>query len=282
MNCLSIRAGIDPPATPPFPAPMVPALPTPALPTPPVAVHVEVLAVAGGTVGIVGGNELGPTVPTMGNTPVVGTAGAELTPRLPISIEPKGIPVRAPPPGVVGIVDVDVGVDDDAMLVEPEPHIPDIPDVSSIPEDVDIPNGTDISDDVDVPDVVVGSVVAAVGSVPVAPDVAMLPVVAAVAGAVLPAAAPPPSKLAVDPKVPDAEIPPVEHVVPLLVIVPLVGIAIVPVTLPVGAGLTPAELISVAPIGSPVVPTDPLVPIPSGEVALSEGTAVSGSSGSST
>ena len=69
---------------------------------------------------------------------------------------------------------------------------------------------------------------------------------------------------------------------PLVVIAPLVGIAIVPVTLPVGAGLTPAELISVAPIGIPVVPTDPLVPIPSGEVAPSEGTAVSGSSGSST
>jgi len=181
----------------------------------------------------------------------------------------------------VGIVDVDVGVVDDAMLVEPEPHIPDIPDVSSIPEDVDIPNGTDISDDVDVPGVAVGSVVAAVGSVPVAPDVAMLAVVAAVAGAALPAAAPPPSKLAVDPNVPEADIPPVEHAVPLVVMAPLVGIAIVPVTLPVGAGLTPAELISVAPIGSPVVPTDPLVPIPSGEVAPSEGTAVSGSSGSS-
>jgi hypothetical protein len=93
MNCLSRRAEADVPVTPAFPAPMVPALPTPALPMPPVAVHVEVLAVAGGTVGIVGGNELGPTVPTMGNTPVVGTAGAELTPRLPISIESKGIPV---------------------------------------------------------------------------------------------------------------------------------------------------------------------------------------------
>ena len=221
--------------------------------------------------GIVGANELGPTVPTIGNTPVVGTAGAELTPRLPISIEPKGIPVRAAPPGAVGDVDVDVGVDDETVLVEPEPHIPDIHDVSSIPEDVDIPNGTDISDDVDVP------VVAAVGSVPVAPDVAMLPVVAAVAGAAVPGAVPPPSKLAVDPNVPDADIPPVGHAVPLVVMAPLVGIAIVPVTLPVGAGLTPAELISVAPIGSPVVPT-----IPSGEVAPSEGTAVSGSSGSST
>ena len=169
----------------------------------------------------------------------------------------------------MGIVDVDVGVVDDAMLVEPEPHIPDIPDVSSIPEDVDIPNGTDISGDVDVPGVAVGSVVAAVGSVP--------EVVAAVAGAAVPAAAPPPSKLAVDPNVPEADIPPVEHVVPLVVIAPLVGIAIVPVTLPVGAGLTPSDGISVASIGIPVAPTDPPGLIPSGEVVPSDGIAVSGS-----
>src|SRR5258708_33220707 len=120
---------------------MFPAPPIPALPVVAVVPHAAVLAVGGETMGIVGSNELGPTVPTMGNTPVVGTAGAELTPRLPISIEPKGIPVGAPPPGVVGIVDVEVGVDDDAMLVEPEPHIPDIPEVSSIPEAVDVPSG---------------------------------------------------------------------------------------------------------------------------------------------
>src|ERR1700686_3762974 len=196
MNCLSRRAEIDVPAIPAFPAPTVPALPIPALPMPPVAEHVAVLVVAGEIVGIVGTVELGPTVPTIGNTPVVGTAGAELTPRLPISIEPNGIPVRAPPPGVVGNVGVDVGVDDEAMLLEPEPHIPDIPDVSSIPEDVDVPKGTDICDDVDVPGVVVGSVVAAVG-------IAVLPVVAAVAGAAVPAAVPPPSKLAVDPNIPE-------------------------------------------------------------------------------
>src|SRR3984893_4915510 len=193
MNCLSMRAGIDVPATPAVPAPMVPALPVPALPTPPVAEHVAVLAVAGKAVGIVGANDLGPTVPEMGNTPVVGTAGAELTPRLLISMEPNGIPVRAPPPGVVGNVDADVGVDDEAMLLEPEPHIPDMPDVLSIARDVDVPNGTDICDDVDDPGVAVGSVVAAVGSVPVVPDVAMLPVVAAVAGAAVPGAVPPPS-----------------------------------------------------------------------------------------
>src|ERR1700760_1236534 len=45
-------------------------------------------------------------VPTVGNTPGVGTAAAELTPRLPISQEPIGIPVLGLPPGVVGAVDV--------------------------------------------------------------------------------------------------------------------------------------------------------------------------------
>src|SRR6266481_201763 len=95
---------------------------------------------AGGdvTVGIVGTNAV---VPTVGNTLIVGTAAAELTPRLPISIDPIGIPVRAPPPGVVG--DVDVGVDDEAMLLEPEPHIPDNPDVSSMPEVVEIADDDD-------------------------------------------------------------------------------------------------------------------------------------------
>jgi hypothetical protein len=77
------------------------------------------------------------------------------------------MPVRAKPPGTVGAVDV--GIEDEAMLLEPEPHIPDIPEVSSIPEDVDIPEVAEIPDDVDVPDV------------------------AAVAGAAVPTAIPPPS-----------------------------------------------------------------------------------------
>ena len=272
MDCLSIRAEIDVPVTPASPAPAAVALPIPALPTVvPVVPHVAVLAVAGERVGIVGANERGPTVPVMGNTPVVGTAGAELIPRLLISIEPNGIPVRAPPPGVVGNVDVDVdvGVDDEAMLLEPEPHIPDIPDVPSIPKDVDVPNGTDICDDVDDPGVAVGSVVAALGAV------AVVPVVAAVAGIVVPAAVPPPSKLAVDPNIPDDEVPTVEHDV---AIAPVVGIAIVPVTPPVGAGLTPSVVISLASIGIPAAPTDPPGLIPRGEVVPSEGIAVSGSS----
>jgi hypothetical protein len=60
--------------------------------------------------------------------------------------------------------------------------------------------------------------------------------------------------------------------VPLLVIAPVLGIAIVPVTLVVGAGLTPSELSSVASSGIPVGP------IPSGVVVPSDGIAVSGSS----
>ena len=120
------------------------------------------------TVGIVGidGTKL-PTLPVMGNTPIVSTAAAELTPRLLISVEPNGIPVRAAPPGVVG--DVDVGVDDEAMLLEPEPHAPDNPDMSSVPKVVDGPDVADV------------------------PDVAVAPDVAAVAGAAVPAAVPPPS-----------------------------------------------------------------------------------------
>ena len=168
------------------------------------------------------------TGPTVGDTLIVGTAAAGLTPRLPISIDPNGIPVRATPPGVVG--DVDVGVEDEATLLEPEPHIPDRPDVSSVPEVVDTPDGADIPD------------------------------VAAVAGAPVPTATPPPSKLVVDPNIPDGEVPTVEHAVPLL------GVEIVPVT-PSGAGLTPGDAISVEPRGMPVWETVEPAPMPSGEVA---------------
>jgi len=143
-------------------------LPGRVLPT--VLVVVDKTVAGDVTVGIVGTNG---AVPRVGNTLIVGTAAAELTPRLPISIDPNGSPVRAVPPGVVG--DVDVGVDDEAILLEPEPHIPDIPDVSGIPEVVGIPDVAEIPDDVDVADIAV------------APDVA------AVAGIAAPAAVPPPS-----------------------------------------------------------------------------------------
>jgi hypothetical protein len=210
-------------------------LPGRVLPEPFPAVLVVVDAMAGDvTAGTVGTSV---DVPAVGKTPIVGTAAAELTPRLPISKDPSGIPVRAAPPGVVG--DVDVGVDDEATLLEPEPHIPDNPDVSSSPEVVDIPDVADIPGDIDV---------------------------AAVAGVVVPTVIPPPSKLAVDPNIPDGEVPKVEHVVPLL------GIVMVPVT--VGAGLTPGDAISVAPRGMPVGDTVEPVPKPSGEVASIVGVGV--------
>lgn len=81
-----------------------------------------------------------------------------------------------------------------------------------------------------------------------------------------------------DPYIPAGEAPTVEHVVPLVVIAPLVGIASVPVTPPVGAGLTPSDVISLASSGIPAGPTDPLEFIPSGVVSSSGGVAVSGSS----
>ena len=133
------------------------------------------LPVVAATGGIVGTDELGPTVPVIGNTLVVGTVGAALTPRLPISIDPNGTPARAPP--LVAVGGADVGFDDAAMLLEPEPHIPVNPDVSTIPEDVDSPDVAEIADEVDIP------------------DLAMLPDVAAVPGVVVPFAIPipPPS-----------------------------------------------------------------------------------------
>jgi hypothetical protein len=178
---------------------------------------------------------------TVGDTLIIGTAAAELTPRLPISKDPKGIPVRVTPPGVMGAVEV--GVDEEATLLEPEPHIPDIPAVSSIPEVVDTPDVLRILAEDDTPDVD-------------APDVAAVPDIAT-----LPVPIPPPSKLAVDPNIDVGEVPTVEHAVPLVVL----GIEIVPVT-PVGTGLRPAEVISVEPSGMPVDPTDIPGLSPSGEV----------------
>jgi hypothetical protein len=150
----------------------------------------------------------------------------------------------------------DVGADDAAMLLEPEPHIPDIPDVSSTaedPEDTGIPDVTDV-DDVDVPDVAV------------VPDIAVAPELPAVAGAAVPTDMPPPSKLAVDPNISEGGVATVGHAVLLLV----VGMVIVPVT-PVGSGLTPGEVISVAPSGIPV--GEPAA-MPSGEVAPTVGVGV--------
>jgi hypothetical protein len=201
-------------------------------------------AAAGGvTVGTVGTTTVDPTEPTTGDTPSVGTAAAELTPRFPTSVDPNGIPVRATPPGVVG-------AEDAAMLLEPEPHIPDMPEVCSMSEVVDIPDVAEIADDVESP-----------GEVDIAD-------VAAVAGAAVPMAIPPPSKLAADPNIDDGAVPTVEHAVPL------VGMEIVPVASP-GAGLTPGDAISVEPSGMPVGETgEPVAAMPSGEVVPTVGVGV--------
>jgi hypothetical protein len=190
-------------------------------------------------IGIVG-NGLGAIVPTTGNTFGTGTAGVELTPRLLISNDPNGIPVRSTPPGTVGVIDA--GLDDAAMLFEPEPHIPDIPAVSSVPEDI----GVDIPEDADIP------------------GIAMVPGSTALAGVEAPTAVPPPSKLADDPNISEGGVATVGHAV----LPAVVGIVIVSVT-PVGAGLTPADVISVEPSGIPVpvgVPDEPIA-MPSGVVA---------------
>jgi hypothetical protein len=137
-----------------------------------VLVVVDETAGGNAVIGIVG---TGVTALTVGDIPGVGTTGAALTPRLPTSVDPNGIPLRTGLLVVVG--DVDVGVDDAAILLEPEPHIPVNPDVSSMPEDVDSPDVAVIAVDVDIP------------------DGAMPPDVAAVAGAEIPVAIPipPPS-----------------------------------------------------------------------------------------
>jgi hypothetical protein len=133
-----------------------------------------------GTVGIVGAMVLmvGPTV-------MVGTIAAELIPRLPISVEPIGMPVRGTPPGVMG----DVGVDDAARLPEPAPHMLWVPDVS-IRADVGGMSDDDIAD-VDVPGIM---------------DIVLC-------GVTLPTSTPPPSKVVADPNIVDGAVPMVEHTV---------------------------------------------------------------------
>ena len=62
----------------------------------------------------------------------VGTTSNGLTPALPISTESNGIPVRATPPGKVG----DVAADDEALLLELVPHVPE---VAAPPGNVPVP-----------------------------------------------------------------------------------------------------------------------------------------------
>jgi hypothetical protein len=195
-------------------------------------------AVTTGTVGIE------PIAPGVAATPRVGTRAGELTPRLAISVEPSGTPARAAPPVTVG----DVGVDDATALFDPEPHIPDIPDVSIIPEGVERPELGNVPDDI-------------------SGDKAELPAIDAVAGIEDEADAPPPSKVAFEPNIWDDAVPRVEQPVALP------GVVMVPVASD-GSGLVPAEPISVAPSGIPVGDTDEPDTLPSGEVAPIAGVGV--------
>jgi hypothetical protein len=193
------------------------------------AVVFGAVSVTTGTVGIVGAIVL-----TVGATVMVGTIAAELTPRLPISVEPIGMPVRITPPGATG----EVGIDDAARLLDPAPHMLDIPDVS-IRADV----GGTPDDDIGAP---------AVGIV----DIVLCAVT-------VPTATPPPSKAAADPNIVDGAVPIVEQTV-----LPIVPVATV------GIGLTPGDAISVAPSGMPVPATAALGTMPSGEVVASEGVGI--------
>jgi hypothetical protein len=139
-----------------------------------------------------------------------GTISNGLTPVLPISREPNGIPVRAAPPVEVG----DVAADDEALLLELVPHVP----------EVAAPPGNDVP---------------------------------------VPTPSPPPSKVVLEPDIPDDGLPVTMHVVPFPVI-PIV---------PAGTPLSPGDASSVAPMGIPVGGTGKPGAMPSGEVMPSgEGT----------
>lgn len=181
------------------------------------------------------------------DTPCVGMGAPELTPGLMISEEASGIPVRGTPPMVVGAVED--GVDDAITLVDPDPHIPDMPDVSIVA------------------DWLGSSEVGEITCCPISGDAAVLPAIPAVAGATDPTADPPPSKVADDPNISAGDVPTVEQTAPLF------GIAIVPVA---GAmsGLTPEDGSSVAPKGIPVDEIgEPAAP-PSGDVSSTVGVGV--------
>jgi hypothetical protein len=141
----------------------------------------ETVAVFGA--GSVTAGTVGNVEAMVGVTVMVGTAAAELIPRLPISVEPIGMPVRGTPPDAVG----DIGVDDAARLPEPAPHMLWVPEVS---------------------------IRADVGGIP--DDIAIV-----LCGVTVPTATPPPSKVAADPNIVDGAVPVVEHTV--LPITPVEG-----------------------------------------------------------
>jgi len=201
----------------------------------------------GAAVGIVG--TVSAALPVTSGTVGVGISVGELTPRLPISVEPSGMPVLGLPPDVIGAVEA--GLEDAAMLLEPEPHMPDMPAVSSVLEVAlcVVPGIVDMDEVAAIPDD--GSIDAAV--VPAAPVAAVEPAIAI----------PPPSKLDVEPNISLGEMPTVEHAVPVD------GVAMLPVT--TGAGLMPGDGSSVAPRPIPTGEIGVSAALPSGEVAPTVG-----------
>jgi hypothetical protein len=174
---------------------------------------------------------LGTVVVTVGMALGPGTASNVLMPRLPISVDPKGIPTPRPE-----LLAVEVGVDEAAGFVAPEPHMLERPEVSIIAV---VAESAVVSGDIAEPDIALAMLV--------------LGLVAS--------ESPPPSYVALEPTIVEGAMPAVEQTVA----VPAGGAT-------VGNGLTPGEAISVAPNGIPVPPTAVLGPIPSGEVAPIVGT----------
>jgi hypothetical protein len=119
---------------------------------------------AGVITGIVG--VAGAAKRLVGATLGSGTATPALTPRFPTSVESRGMPVRAVPPCVVG----EVGVDEAAKLPEPEPHMPDMPEVSTMADVVGSADAPDIADAADVPGAAIGLEAAPVAGIAVPTD----------------------------------------------------------------------------------------------------------------
>jgi hypothetical protein len=146
--------------------------------------HPDVAIEADAVEGAVTVGTVGAVLPVTSGTAGMETGAAELTPRLPISVESRGMPVLGLPPSVVGAVEL--GLEDPAILLEPEPHMPDMPAVSSVPDVVDIPELCVNPDVIDIDEVV---------AIPddMSIDVAVFPAALPVAGADPAIAIPPPS-----------------------------------------------------------------------------------------
>jgi len=116
----------------------------------------EPSGVAGDTINVPAGGDITDVVADdvevapKGDTVSDVVGGSGLTPPLPISNEPNGIPARAAPPGVVG----DVAAADEALLLAVVPQGPDIAVLPGIdvPVPIDIPPPSKVGVDPDIAD----------------------------------------------------------------------------------------------------------------------------------